>query len=169
VTTPDVRDERPSDYETIRTLVAAAFRHHPHSRQTEHGVIEALRRRHALVVGLVAEQDGEVAGHVAFTRVGLPQASGEWYGLGPLAVAPGKQRTGIGTALVEAGLAELRRLGAAGCVVLGDPAYYGRFGFTPWPGLTLDDAPAAFVLGLPFGLHDPTGPITFHSAFYEAE
>ncbi|MFO1147844.1 MAG: N-acetyltransferase [Alsobacter sp.] len=164
-----VREERPADVAAIRTLVAAAFRDHPHSRQTEHRVIEALRSRHALVVGLVAESDGEVVGHVAFTRVGLPHARGEWYGLGPLAVTPGRQRSGIGRALVAQGLAELRRLGAAGCVVLGEPAYYGRFGFTPWPGLSLEEAPPAYILGLPFGRDKPAGPIEFHSAFFEAE
>jgi putative acetyltransferase len=162
-----IREERQADFAAISDLIAKAFRDHPHSRQTEHCVVDMLRRRHALVVGLVAERDGEVVGHIAFTRVRLPDASGEWYGLGPLAVTPPRQRMGVGSALVQAGLAELRGLGGAGCVVLGDPAYYGRFGLAPRPGLTLEGAPPEYVLGLPFGRQEPKGPIEFHSAFFE--
>jgi predicted N-acetyltransferase YhbS len=138
------------------------------SLQTEHLVVEALRRRHALVVSLVAVEDGKVVGHVAFSRVRLEDADGEWYGLAPLAVQRDRQRQGIGSALVRAGLVKIRGLGAAGCVLLGDAGYYGRFGFRPWPGLGSEGTPDDHVLGLPFGRFSPSGLVHYHSAFFEA-
>ena len=81
-----------------------------------------------LTVSLVAETDGLV-GHVAFSPVLIADGSAGWYGLAPVAVLPEWQRRGVGAALIRRGLAILGARGAAGCVVLGDPAYYGRFGY----------------------------------------
>lgn len=178
-----IREERRGDAGPIGTILQEAFRGHPQSQGREAAIVEALRRQHALVVSLVAEipgadsADGEgpggteapaLAGMVAFSRVVLEGSGGGWFGLGPLAVQPAWQRRGIGSRLVERGLADLRRLGATGCVLLGDAAFYGRFGFVTFPGLTLDGAPDHQVLGLPFGKAEPEGRIAFHSAFYEA-
>ncbi len=89
-----------------------------------------------------------------------------WYGLGPVAVGPGHQRQGIGTRLVQAALEALRGLGAAGCVVLGEPGFYGRFGFAVEPGLILPGAPPANFLALAFGDRMlPLAEVEYHPAF----
>src|SRR5690606_36329603 len=102
-----------ADHASIATVTRAAFAQLAHGSQTESSIIAALRRAGALAVSLVAEADGEVVGHVAFSPVKIGRApedsdGGEltgWYGLGPLSVSPARQRHGIGSALVRAGLA----------------------------------------------------------------
>src|SRR6185295_5905953 len=92
--------------------------------------VDALRAAGRLTVSLVAEVDGRVVGHVAFSPVDVPSSrAGE--GLAPLAVAEDFRRQGIGAALVAAGLEACRAAGVGFVVVLGEPAYYGRFGFRP--------------------------------------
>ena len=92
--------------------------------------MDALRESGKLVVSLVAEADGEVVGHVGFSPV-TSAAATRGLGLAPLAVRPGVLRRGIGGKLVVEGLAAIARSGAGFVVVLGDPRYYGRFGFGP--------------------------------------
>ena len=98
---------------------AAAFADHPHSEQTEGYINDALRRAGALTLSLVAHEDGRQVGHAAFSPVTIGDGSADWYGLGPVAVLPGMQGRGVGAALIREGLARLRALGAAGCVVMG--------------------------------------------------
>lgn len=160
-----VRPERPGDEDAIRAVVEAAFAGHPHSDQTEHLIVDRLRRRDRLAVSLVAEEDGAVVGHVAFSPVRIGLAGHGWFGLAPLAVAPARQNGGIGTRLVTEGLAALRAEGAGGCVVLGEPGYFGRFGFSPDPGITLQGVPAELFLALPFGSDPPDGEVRFDDAF----
>ena len=120
-----VRDEAPADAAAVRDVVTRAF-----EQPAEAKIVDALRAAGKADVALVAECDGRVVGHVLFSPVtlaGAPAASG----LAPLAVAPELQRRGVGTALVRAGLARCRAAGHAFVVVLGSPAYYGRFGFVP--------------------------------------
>ena len=113
----------------------------------------------------MAELDGEVVGHVALSPVSISDGSAGWYGLGPISVKPELQRSGIGILLMQAALRLLRERGAAGCVLVGDPAYYSRFGFTPEPGLVLPDVPQDYFQALPFGASLPRGVVTFHEAF----
>ena len=127
-----IRLERPADLSAIRALIAASFAVHPHSDRTEHHIVDRLRADGALTLSLVAVQDELIVGHVAFSPVHIADGSHGshgWYGLGPLAVLSGYRRRGIGAALVVRGLDLLRQLDAAGCVVLGEPNYYARFGF----------------------------------------
>lgn len=162
-----IRSEEPRDIGAIREINIAAFRDHPYSQQTEHLIVEALRADGALEISLVAEVDGEVVGHIAFSRATVGEATEGWYLLGPIAVLPGRQRGGIGTQLVDAGLAELRSRGAQGCALVGDPAFYGRFGFRHWGGLTCRGVPDEFVLGLPLRgtAEETTGEVVHHPAF----
>jgi putative acetyltransferase len=160
-----VRDERPSDVEAIGRVTRAAFADHPLSRQTEHFIVNALRAAGALAVSLVAEEDGEVVGHIAFSPVSVSDGSRGWYGVGPVSVAPQRQRRGIGQALVRAGLARVRDQGGRGCVLVGDPAYYRRFGFQSLPRLTHQGVPPENVLALPLGDEQAAGRVTFHQAF----
>lgn len=127
--------------------------------------MQALRAAGALAVSLVAEQDQEVVGHVACSPVTISDGARHWYGLGPLAVDPAHQSRGIGAALVRAGLAQLRIVSAAGCVVLGDPAYYGRFGFKAVPGLVYPGPPPEYFMALVFAGPVPQGEVSYHAAF----
>ncbi len=160
-----IRDERNSDIDVISDITAAAFHDHPHSQHTEQFVIEALRRAGALTISLVAQWGDEVVGHVAFSPVIMSDGSREWYGLGPVSVAPAHQRQGIGQALLLEGLRLLRARGAQGCVLVGEPGYYHRFGFRRLPNLGVDDVPAKYVLALPLGTDEPSGTAVFHAAF----
>lgn len=161
-----VRPETAHDFKAIRRVNAEAFKDHPYSNQTEHLIVEALRIAGALEISLVAEADDEVRGHIAFSRATIGNDSRDWFILGPIAVLPGHQGEGIGRALVEAGLAAIRAHGAAGCVLVGDPAFYNRFGFRQYPGVTCAGVPDENVLCIV--LTDgavPTGALAYHDAF----
>jgi putative acetyltransferase len=88
-----------------------------------------------------------------------------WFGLGPVAVRPDLQGRGIGRALVDGVLGRARSMGAAGCVVLGDPAYYARFGFRPFDGLHYPGPPAEYFQALTFRGEPPSGTVAYHPAF----
>lgn len=163
-----IRLERPQDASTIHALTDAAFKGRPYSDGTEAGVIAALRAAGALTLSLVATaggEDGEIWGHVAFSPVTIDGEAGDWYGLGPVSVWPDRQRSGVGQALIREGLGRLRAMGAGGCVLLGDPAYYGRFGFETDPGLTHAGAPAWAFQCLTLRGPRPRGEVRFHPGF----
>jgi putative acetyltransferase len=160
-----IREETPADKDAITEVTVAAFADHPHSRGGEQFIIAALRASGALSLSLVAEEDGRVAGHIAFSPVELSGREKDWYGVGPISVAPGLRRRGIGSALVREGLERLEKLGAAGCMLVGDPAFYSRFGFRNRPGLVLDGVPPEVFLALPFRGGPPRGTAVFHEAF----
>ncbi|MCX7178247.1 MAG: N-acetyltransferase [Proteobacteria bacterium] len=149
----------------ITRINEIAFKSHPHSEQTEHFIVLALRNAGALSLSLVAERSGQLIGHVAFSPVQFSDGSARWYGLGPVAVLPELQHQGIGKALIDSGLAALRALGASGCVVLGDPAYYGRFGFKSRPNCVFEGVPAEYFQSLSFGPHSAAGTVSYHEAF----
>ncbi|MCB0023597.1 MAG: N-acetyltransferase, partial [Caldilinea sp.] len=111
------------------------------SNHTEQFIVEALRAAGALTVSLVAEVDGRVVGHIAFSPVTMSDGTVGWYGLGPVSVLPAYQGMGIGGALIVEGLARLRKLGARGCCLVGHPGYYGRFGFEHVDGLAYEGVP----------------------------
>ncbi|MDN3922679.1 GNAT family N-acetyltransferase [Roseateles violae] len=161
-----IRAEAPADAAPIAALTRAAFAGQPYSSQTEAFIVDALRRAGALSLSLVAEdKDGGIVGHIAFSPVTISDGTPHWYGLGPLSVAPALQRRGIGQALVRRGLARLRTLGAAGCVLLGDPAYYGRFGFRQEPGLRLPGVPGEYFQALLTDGPLPGGTVAYHPGF----
>jgi putative acetyltransferase len=143
----------------------AAFKDHPFSQQTEHLIVDALRAAGALTLSLVAELDGEVVGHIAFSPARIGDTSSNWYLLGPVAVHPAHQRRGIGRALIECGLSSLRALGGRGCVLVGDPALYRRFGFGHVPGVTCTGVPDENVQCLPLCDETPIGEVLHHAAF----
>lgn len=161
----EIRQESACDIDAIRRVNIEAFLEHPFSRQTEHLIVDALRDAGSLDTSLVAVSEGAVVGHVALSRARVGDASSGWFLLGPLAVLPESQGRGIGSALVESTLEKLRSAGALGCVLVGDPGYYGRFGFSPFPDLTHQGVPDQYVLALPFTTVAPTGRIQAHEAF----
>lgn len=160
-----IRDEQAADVEAIASLTALAFRDAAHSSHTEQYIVAALRRAGQLAVSLVAVADGALLGHVAVSPVALSSGDTGWHGLGPISVHPGHQRQGIGSALMHAALQGLREQGSAGCVLLGEPAWYARFGFRVHPGLVLPGVPAEYFLALPFGHAVPQAEVRYHAAF----
>lgn len=151
-----IRYAIPADRPAIAAVIEAAF-----GRVDEARLTEALRADEDAMFELVALEGEAVVGHILFSRLWADRD--ELYAaLAPLAVDPGRQRTGVGSRLVRAGLESARQFGAHGVLVLGDPAYYGRFGFTaataaevraPYAG-----RPAFQALALEDGAFE--GPIT---------
>lgn len=160
-----IRPETAADIGAISDVTVAAFRTLEISHHTEQFIIAALRAAERLTVSLVADIDGRVIGHIAFSPVTLSDGSGDWYGLGPLSVLPEYQRQGVGTALMKEGLARLQTLHTRGCCLVGHPEYYRKFGFRNVSGLRVEGMPPEFFLALSFDGPIPQGTVTFHDAF----
>lgn len=161
----EIRRERAEDADAIHIVISAAFQNAPHSSQTEAAIVDALRKAGALTISLVALDGAALIGHVAFSPVTINGEGNGWYGLAPVSVRPDRQRQGIGQALVRAGLDDLRNIQAQGCVVLGDPVYYGRFGFVSDPDLRYGNVPPEYFQRLAFGDAIPKGEVSYHAAF----
>ncbi|KAB2888786.1 MAG: N-acetyltransferase [Desulfobulbaceae bacterium] len=160
-----IRNEAAADFAAITDITVAAFQTLEISCHTEQFIIEALRAASALSVSLVAEEEGRVIGHIAFSPVAISDGSSNWYGLGPVSVLPEYQRRGIGRALIEAGLLRLKAINAQGCCLVGHPEYYGRFGFKNTPGLACEGVPPEVFSALSFDGTVPQGTVTFHAGF----
>lgn len=160
-----IRAELPADAEAVEQVTILAFRHAPHSEHTEQFIVRALREAGALALSLVAEIDGLVVGHVAVSPVTISDGSQHWFGLGPISVLPEKQQQGIGSALMRTAISALQAQSAQGCVLLGDPGYYRRFGFRAVPDLVLPGVPAEYFQALSFAGPLPQGEVSYHSAF----
>ena len=160
-----IRNETTSDIEVISEITIAAFRTLAISNHTEQFIINALRNANALTISLVAEVDGRVVGHIAFSPVTISDGSPNWYGLGPVSVSPEYQKQGIGKSLVNEGLSLLKAMGGKGCALVGDPAYYQGFGFRNFPSLIHDGIPQEVFLALPFDNEIPQGTVVFHEGF----
>jgi putative acetyltransferase len=150
----------------ITEVTVAAFETLEISNHTEQFIIEALRAAEALTASLVAELDGRVIGHIAFSPVTISDGTRGWYGLGPVSVVPEYQHGGIGKALIEEGLSRLQSLGAAGCCLVGHPDYYKKFGFKNISGLVHKGVPPEFFFALSFDGRHPQGTVAFHEGFY---
>ncbi len=164
---PDIaiRSETDSDVNAIGDVTAAAFKTLDISNHTEHFIIEALRAAKALVISLVADLDGEVIGHIAFSPVTISDGSRGWHGLGPVSVLPAHQRQGVGKALIREGLSRLKAMNAQGCCLVGHPDYYRQFGFRNPSGLVVEGVPPEVFFALSFDGHYPEGIVTFHEGF----
>lgn len=163
-----IRPEAQTDVDAITQVTAAAFETLAISHHTEQFIVLALRAANALTISLVAEVDGYVVGHIAFSPVTVSDGSPNWYGLGPVSVLPDFQRQGIGKALIEEGLARLKVLKAQGCCLVGHPEYYRKFGFQNPPGLAIEGVPPEVFFALPFDGRFPQGTVHFHEAFLAA-
>lgn len=136
-----------------------------HADGTEAALVERLRVDGDLAISLVAEQEGVLVGHIGFSPITIDGADHRWFELAPLSVALEQRRAGIGAALVEAGLAMLRLLGARGVGVVGDPQYYGRFGFVAAAGLAPAGPEAEWFRALTLVPPAPTGVVRYAAAF----
>ncbi len=161
-----VRSEQVADREAIHDLTRHAFAPMVYAAGNEQDLIDALRRAGALVLSLVAvDAGGAVVGHVAFSPAGAPGGAAGWYALGPVAVLPALQRRGIGRQLIEDGLRHLVARDAAGCILVGDPRYYARFGFTSRPTFAPAGVPAAYFMILLLAGPVPASPLAFQPLF----
>lgn len=120
----DIREEQTGDADAIRRVVTAAF-----GQPQEAQLVDTLRSNCADKLSLVAVNGQDIVGHILFTPAILGEVEG--MGLAPMAVSPTRQRDGIGSELVRAGLAKLEAHGCPFVIVLGHPDYYPRFGFEP--------------------------------------
>jgi putative acetyltransferase len=160
-----IRNETDADIGAITDVTIAAFETLKISNHTEQFIIEALRAAKVLTVSLVAELDGRVIGHIAFSPVTISDGTRDWYGLGPVSVLPEHQHKGVGKALVQKGLSRLKELDAQGCCVVGHPEYYRKFGFRNVPGLVIEGVPPEVFFALAFSGHTPEGTVAFHDGF----
>jgi putative acetyltransferase len=160
-----IRPETLHDHGDISRVITRAFAGAAHADGNEAEIVQKLRHARALSVSLVAETQGTIVGHIAFSPAYASDGTSGWYTLGPLAVLPAHQRAGIGAKLVDAGLKAITELGASGCIVVGDPAYYSRFGFRLSPSNSPDEELTAVFMLKPIKGPEPDGPIGFHEAF----
>ncbi|SHL32349.1 Predicted N-acetyltransferase YhbS [Desulfatibacillum alkenivorans DSM 16219] len=163
-----IRPENKDDHDAISKNTIVAYEDYPFRQQTEHLIIDDLRKADALTVSLVAEVDGQVIGHMAVSPVTISDGASDWYGLGPISVLPEFQGLGIGGKLIKAGLSRLMNgIGGRGCVLVGPPNFYCMFGFTNYPQLIHEDSPQELFLALPFAGKVPCGTVKFHPAFMQ--
>lgn len=158
-----IRNETVGDIPAIRRVVTDALKKLVQSTGTEAAIVEKLREDDALVLSLVADEGGEVIGYLAAStaQVGM---QGGWSLIGPLAVLPSRHRQGIGSALMAEAINRLRP-SMRGIALVGDPAYYGRFGFRSFPRLSVRGCPPEVVQALTFEDIEPRGELFHHQAF----
>lgn len=162
-----IRDELKKDRKAVHVVNATAF-----ETEAEANLVDALREELNQIVSLVATTNGDIIGHIMFTPVtltGHPDIS--IMGLAPMAVSIEHQRKGVGSELIMAGLEKCKNQGAGAIVVLGDPAYYSRFGFKPSTifgiGCEYEVPEEAFMAKalIPDYLKEKTGIIHYHEIF----
>ncbi len=160
-----IRNEIDADVDAITEVTIAAFKTLEISNHTEQFIVEALRANNALTVSLIAEVDGHVVGHIAFSPVTISDGTQNWYGLGPVSVLPEHQRKGIGKSLILKGISRLKGLNAKGCCLVGHPDYYRKLGFKNVSGLVHEGVPQEVFLAMSFDGQIPQGTVNFHDGF----
>lgn len=161
-----IRPERADDYAAIYNVTKRAFAPMPFSDGDEQELIGRFRDAGVLALSLVAEMDDSIIGQITLTPAFAADGSPGWFALGPIAVAPENKSMKIGSKLMEAGIAWLREQEAAGCVLVGNPAYYSRFGFELYPALAPNGEPAEYYQILPLRVQQPSEIVSFHPLFY---
>ena len=163
------RQETNRDISAIRTVNYSAFMNHPHhtsgAEPTEHLIVDRLREARALSLSLVAERNGVIVGHLGVSPVKINGNDMNWFGIAPVAVLPNFQQQSIGSQLINKSIELTKQQGAAGLVLLGDPAYYHRFGFRRDENMIYSDAPSEYFLSMPFTSNSTEGVVTYDNAF----
>jgi putative acetyltransferase len=164
-----IRAEEARDQQAIWTVERDAF-----GRNDEADLVDNLRSAVAVTLSLVAELDGNIVGHILFSPMTLDGEPAPIVALGPVAVTPAQQKTGIGAELIKVGLDRCREMGSELCVLLGHPSYYPRLGFVSADAHCLTNN--LNVSGDPFmvfelvegALARTSGEVAFHPAFDDA-
>ena len=162
-----IRPETADDTRIIHRLTDDAFAPMPYCDGNEGASIDQLRSDGDLTLSLVAEEQGKIIGHVAFSPATISDASGDWYGLGPISERTDRQKQGIGTKLAHEGLKQIKARGAAGCVLIGRPAVYGPMGFVSDGSLPHGKLDPAIVQYILLNGTAPKGEVTFAPALQE--
>lgn len=165
-----IRPEQACDYEVIYDITKRAFAPMPYAGGNEQDLINLLRNNDALEISLVAQIGSDIVGHIAFSKA-FPEnesadVNGGYYALGPIAVDPELQRSGIGSALIYEGIDILRQREAAGCILVGNVDYYQRFGFKTAPHLCPKSEPKDHYMILPLAVKNIDTIIGFHPLFH---
>ncbi|QZD91333.1 N-acetyltransferase [Qipengyuania xiapuensis] len=160
-----IRPETDADHAQIAVVTNAAFAEVEHSDGSEVQIVDKLRQDGDLALSLVAEDGERIVGHVAVSPVTISDGSEDWYGLGPISVLPVHQREGVGLRLMQRAIADMRATGARGIVLLGEPAYYKRFGFEHDPQLVYPGPPAEYFQRLVLEGEAPSGTVSYAPAF----
>ncbi len=160
-----IRKEQAGDEDEIHALTLRAFDGHPYSDGDEADVIRLLRADGDLLLSLVAEEDGTLVAQASYSRAILSNEEEGWMVIGPIAVDPEHQGKGIGRALMAEGEQRLRELGAKGITVLGDPQFYGRFGYVQHTAMTLEGELGEYLQVKSFGADIPAATITYAQGF----
>ena len=168
-----IRRERRNEFLKIYELVKTAFATAKVSNSDEQNFVDRLRRADGYIaeLALVAEDEGDIVGHIMLTRTFVSTADGPRpvLLLAPVSVVLVRRRQGVGARLIEEALGRARKLGCAAVVLVGDPAYYARFGFKPCASFGIANAngiPDPYVMALelkPGALADAAGSITFQT------
>jgi len=157
----NLRGERPEDVQGIYELTKLAFKSMPFSDGSEADRLNILRADKDLELSIVAVAEGKIVGHIAFSPVFLNEKFDHWFGLGPVSVLPELQKQGIGKALIKKGLSRLKDKKAKGCILIGNPDYYHRFGFIGDGQIQYRDYSQDIAQWLKFGKETPSGLLTF--------
>jgi putative acetyltransferase len=162
-----IRPEAPGDERAIHELVKRAFTPMPFSDGSEHHLVDLLRERGELALSLIAlDAGGAIIGHIGFSPATIEQRKCGWFQMAPVSVCPTVRQLGIGSALIEAGIDRLRQDGARGIAVVGNPAYYERFGFGALAGLVpASEHDAQFFRAMVLAGQAPVGTLRYASAF----
>ena len=165
-----IRNETYNDIDAIRALNYSAFKdhpaHEPGAEPTEHLIVDRLRDANALSLSLVAIDNDQVVGHLAISPVALEGSNQSWFGLGPVAVLPSLQSKGIGSKMIRSAINEVSGWDSGGLVVMGDPKYYGRFGFEQLQAIQSEGIPAEYFMALLMNDNNASGNVAYHSAFF---
>jgi putative acetyltransferase len=161
-----IRPEAPGDIPIIHGVVQRAFTTQPHADGDEQDLVDRLRERGELTLSLVAAlPDSGVVGHIGFSPVTIGGAECNWFQMAPVSVEPDLHHQGIGSMLIRAGLAELRERGAHGIAVIGNPAYYERFGFAKVSRFGPKGGEAIYFRAMVLAGEEPEGELRYASAF----
>lgn len=163
-----IRPEEPRDIAGIAALTNAAFRNCKVRMGSEARIIERLREKDQLALSLVAENvDLAIIGHLTVSPVTISDGTRGWFALGPISVIPLNQQSGIGAALLERAISDMRQVGAQGLVCIGPPDYFARFGFDRDEKLRYDGSQSGALLRLSLGDSKPVGTVSYAPAFDE--
>ncbi len=161
-----IRPETPEDHQAIFDIIQRAFAPMPYAGGDEQLLPNRFRDANILACSLVAESDSSVIGQITLTPALSADGSTGWYAIGPLAVEPALKHQGIGSMLMRAAIQWMREQAATGCVLVGNPDYYSRFGFRLYPDLAPAGEPAEFYQMLSFDDLEPNHVVHFHPLFY---
>lgn len=162
-----IRPEKENDIPVISDLLRLAFFNQPYSNNDEYLLVEKLRKENALALSYVAIINDKIVGYIAFSPITIDGKKTNLLGLAPIAILPKYQRKGIGSALINSTLTQIKKQGFDGCVLVGFPDFYQKLGFISADPLVYSGVEKRYFMKLLFKNDIVlSGEIKFHPAFY---